>query len=150
MKTITRRDSVKGLAGLAALSQGARHVGGAQEGAIPPQGIGQHFRHVSYSDIGGRPDSVQVMLNRKHLYVGHMFSNGVTILDAADPRKLKPVGFSRAETLRGRITCRFQTICCCWPMGRISWPCSPTTTSAGTSRMRWPIVLPTVRNSARG
>ena len=33
------------------------------------------------------------MLNRRHLYVGHMFSNGVTILDAADPRKLKPVGF---------------------------------------------------------
>jgi len=33
------------------------------------------------------------MFNRRHLYVGHMFSNGVTILDAADPRKLKPVGF---------------------------------------------------------
>ncbi len=65
----------------------------AQESAIPPQGIGQHFRHLSYSDIGGRPDSVQVMLNRRHLYVGHMFSNGVTILDAADPRSLKPVGF---------------------------------------------------------
>jgi hypothetical protein len=90
---ITRRDSVKGLAGLAALSQGAGHMRAAPEGTIPPQGIGQHFRHLSYSDIGGRPDSVQVMLNRKHLYVGHMFSNGVTILDAADPRKIKPVGF---------------------------------------------------------
>ena len=33
------------------------------------------------------------MVNRRHLYVGHMFSNGVTILDAADPRRLKPVGF---------------------------------------------------------
>ena len=33
------------------------------------------------------------MLNRQHLYVGHMFSNGVTILNAADPRNLKPVGF---------------------------------------------------------
>ena len=65
----------------------------AQEGGIPPQGAGKGFRHLSYSDIGGRPDSVQVMLNRRHLYVGHMFSNGVTILDAADPRKLKPVGF---------------------------------------------------------
>ena len=28
----------------------------------------------------GRPDGVQVMYNRKHIYVGHMFSNGVTIL----------------------------------------------------------------------
>src|SRR4030095_12393702 len=36
---------------------------------------------------------VQVMFNRGHLYVGHMFSDGVTILDAADPRRLKPVGF---------------------------------------------------------
>ena len=33
------------------------------------------------------------MMNRRHLYVGHMFSNGLTILDAADPRRLKPVAF---------------------------------------------------------
>ena len=32
------------------------------------------------------------MVNRRHVYVGHMFSDGVTILDAADPRRLKPVG----------------------------------------------------------
>jgi hypothetical protein len=43
--------------------------------------------------MGGRPDSVQVMLHRRHLYVGHMFSNGVTILDASDPRRVRPVGF---------------------------------------------------------
>src|SRR5260370_18056920 len=42
--------------------------------------------------MGGRRDSVRVMLNRRHLYVGHMFSNGLTLLDAADPRNLKPVG----------------------------------------------------------
>ena len=36
------------------------------------------------------------MVNRGHLYVGHMFSDGVTILDAADPRQLKPVGFFTA------------------------------------------------------
>ena len=36
------------------------------------------------------------MVNRKHVYVGHMFSDGVTILDATDPRKLKPVGFFTA------------------------------------------------------
>jgi len=28
------------------------------------------------------------MSSRNHLYVGHMFSDGVTILDASDPRKL--------------------------------------------------------------
>jgi hypothetical protein len=63
---------------------------------IPPRGIGRRIRHLSYSDIGGRPDSVQIMMNRRHLYVGHMFSNGVTILDATDPRRLKPVGFFTA------------------------------------------------------
>ena len=36
------------------------------------------------------------MVNRGHVYVGHMFSDGVTILDAADPRHLKPVGFFTA------------------------------------------------------
>jgi hypothetical protein len=80
MKTITRREHMKGLLGLGALS-------------YLPQAVSHRIRHVSYSDIGGRPDSVQIMVNRRHLYVGHMFSNGVTILDASDPRRLKPVGF---------------------------------------------------------
>src|SRR5690242_7853644 len=99
MAAISRREYVKGLVGLAASAsiagpaEPAGPVRAAQETAIPPEGVGHRFRHLSYSDIGGRPDSVQVMFNRQHLYVGHMFSNGVTILDAADPRKLKPVGF---------------------------------------------------------
>src|SRR5258708_16650639 len=93
MTTMTRRDCVNGLLGLAALSYGPGQSGAAQESAIPPQGIGKRFRHLSYSDIGGRPDSVQVMLNRRHLYVGHMFTNGVTILNAADPRHPNPLAF---------------------------------------------------------
>jgi hypothetical protein len=79
-----------------ALSASAAQAPSARQTAerpIPPNGIGQRIRHISYSDIGGRPDSVQVMLNRRHLYVGHMFSNGVTILDASDPRRVRPVGF---------------------------------------------------------
>jgi hypothetical protein len=68
----------------------------ASEADIPPEGIGKGIKHVSYSDIGGRPDSVQVMFNRQHVYVGHMFSDGVTILDASDPRALKPVNFFTA------------------------------------------------------
>jgi len=63
---------------------------------VPPQGIGYRIEHISYSDQGGRPDGVQVMVNRRHVYVGHMFSDGVTILDATDPRSLKPVGFFTA------------------------------------------------------
>ena len=78
-----------GLLGTAALPRLAR----ADEPPIPPEGIGNRIRHLSYSDQGGRPDGVQVMLNRGHVYVGHMFSNGITVLDAADPRNLKPVLF---------------------------------------------------------
>jgi hypothetical protein len=92
---VTRREHLTALLGLAAAPAFAAETGREQrsERPVPPPGIGHRIRHVSYSDIGGRPDSVQVMLNRRHLYVGHMFSNGVTILDASDPRRVRPVGF---------------------------------------------------------
>ena len=95
--TITRRDHLKGLLALGAATLAPRATA-AVDAPVPPRGIGHRIRHISYSDQGGRPDGVQVMLNRGHIYVGHMFSDGVTILDAADPRKLKPVGFFTAGT----------------------------------------------------
>ena len=92
MTTSTRRDHLKTLLGVAAapLLQVGRPE---RDAAVPPQGIGRRIRHLSYSDIGGKADTVQIMLNRRHLYVGHMFSNGLTVLDASDPRRLRPVGF---------------------------------------------------------
>src|SRR5881296_127511 len=92
---MNRREHLKSLAGLAALSwlPAAQTARPAQNSPIPPEGVGHKIRHLAYSDIGGHPDSVQIMLNRRHLYVGHMFANGLTILDASDPRRLKPVGF---------------------------------------------------------
>src|SRR4051812_42635226 len=87
------------LAAAAAAAPSGAHVAyGAADPVVPPQGIGHRIRHISYSDQGGRPDGVQVMVNRKHVYVGHMFSDGVTILDATDPRRLKPAGFFTAGT----------------------------------------------------
>src|SRR2546427_1826800 len=91
--TMNRREHLKSLIGLAALPLLPQTARTAQNAPVPPEGIGHKIRHLAYSDIGGRPDSVQIMLNRRHLYVGHMFSNGLTILDASDPRRLKPVGF---------------------------------------------------------
>ena len=97
---MTRREHIKSLAGLAALGAPVVRLAGQAakppQAPIPPQGIGSRIRHLSYSDQGGRPDGVQVMVNRRHVYVGHMFNDGVTILDAADPRQLKPVGFFTA------------------------------------------------------
>lgn len=71
----------------------APYVARAADAPIPAEGIGKGIKHLSYSDQGGRPDGVQVMVNRGHLYVGHMFSGGITILDAANPRNLKPVNY---------------------------------------------------------
>jgi hypothetical protein len=87
---------MKGLLTLAAAAAAPAAAHGAADPIVPPQGLGHRIRHLSYSDQGGRPDGVQVMVNRGHVYVGHMFSDGVTILDATDPRKLKAVGFFTA------------------------------------------------------
>ena len=99
MMTMNRREWMLGLISLGASSCISNDAGDAPLRAIPPEGIGQGIRHLSYSDVGGRPDSVQVMFNRGHVYVGHMFSDGVTILDAQDPRQLRPVGFFTAGGL---------------------------------------------------
>src|SRR5882672_1426326 len=108
LTSMTRREYMKGLPGLAAAvgaPLGVRSAGQTGQSSpasqdsrtsIPWNGIGRRIRHVSYSDQGGRPDGVQIMVNRRHVYVGHMFNDGVTILDAADPRRLKPVGFFTA------------------------------------------------------
>jgi hypothetical protein len=100
MDDLSKRTHLKNLLGLAALSSlplaGVAATPTKADKPVPPQGIGHRIKHISYSDQGGRPDGVQVMVNRKHVYVGHMFSDGVTILDANDPRKLKPIGFFTA------------------------------------------------------
>ena len=96
MDDLSRRAHLKNLLGLTAMgclpSVGETATTPTNK-PVPFQGIGKGIRHISYSDQGGRPDGVQVMVNRKHVYVGHMFSDGVTIMDASDPRKLKPVHF---------------------------------------------------------
>ena len=96
MTIMNRREWMLGVLSLGASSCISGDIPTAEQRAIPAEGIGNRIRHVSYSDIGGRPDSVQVMFNRGHVYVGHMFSNGVTILEAEDPRQLRPVGFFTA------------------------------------------------------
>src|SRR6266513_37511 len=95
MHKVSRRAHLKGFLGMGALA-GMPRAAHAEDPPISPEGIGHRIKHLSYSDIGGRPDSVQIMSNRNHLYVGHMFGDGVTILDASDPRRLKPVSFFTA------------------------------------------------------
>ena len=54
-----------------------------------------NLRVIGYSDMGGRPDGVQVMLHAGHAYVGHMFSDGFSVLDVRDPRA--PLAYSMAN-----------------------------------------------------
>jgi len=48
---------------------------------------------VGHTDQGGRPDGVQVMVNKGHAYVANLFSAGVSVIDVRDPRDPKPVNF---------------------------------------------------------
>jgi hypothetical protein len=48
---------------------------------------------LGHTDQGGRPDGVQVMVANGHAYVGHMFSDGIAVIDVTDPHAPKPVNF---------------------------------------------------------
>src|SRR4051812_16197615 len=57
---------------------------------LPKPDYARNMRIVGYSDQGGRPDGVQVMVHRGHAYIGHMFSKGFSIVDVRDPKNPKP------------------------------------------------------------
>lgn len=90
---INRRLLLTGLVGSAALgapllwAETSPPMAGTATGGI---------KRLAYSDQGGRPDGVQAMYSRGHLFVGHMYSNGFTVLDVNDPRAPKPVKFVAA------------------------------------------------------
>ena len=41
----------------------------------------RNIRFLGRSDQGGRPDGVQIMVNRGYAYVGHMFADGFSVID---------------------------------------------------------------------
>jgi hypothetical protein len=53
----------------------------------------RNMRLLGYSDLAGHIDTVQVMVQRGHAYVGNIFSGGFSIVDVSDPRAPRPVGF---------------------------------------------------------
>jgi hypothetical protein len=56
----------------------------------------RNMRLVARCDQGGRMDGVQFMMNRSHGYIGHTFSDGVTVVDLRDPKNPRTVGFIAA------------------------------------------------------
>ena len=51
----------------------------------------RNVRFVGYSDLDGRPDAIALMRHGNYLYVGHLWSGGVSIVDIRDPKNLKVV-----------------------------------------------------------
>lgn len=47
------------------------------------------FEYLGYSDQGGRPDAVQIMLRDGYAYIGQ--PHGLGVLDVRNPRDMKPV-----------------------------------------------------------
>ncbi len=55
--------------------------------------MSDRFTFVGHTDIAGRSDGVQLMLHAGFAYIGHMFSDGVSVVDVRDPRAPVTVGF---------------------------------------------------------
>ena len=71
----------------------AHKRGSVAQAADPQGGYGDGFCFVGYSDQGGRPDGMQIMVQDGYAYIGQGFSGGVTVLDVRDPRNVTPVQF---------------------------------------------------------
>lgn len=63
---------------------------------LPKPDFARNLRLIGHSDQGGRPDGVQLMVNKGFAYIGHMFSKGFSVVDVRDPRDPKPVSYMPA------------------------------------------------------
>ncbi len=60
---------------------------------LPKPDFAKKMKLIGFSDQGGRPDGVQVMVNKGYAFVGHMFSKGFSVIDVRDPRNPMPVKY---------------------------------------------------------
>lgn len=51
---------------------------------------------IGQSDQGGRADGIQVMVENGFAYIGHLFSQGFSIVDVRDPRRPQAAGYVAA------------------------------------------------------
>ena len=63
---------------------------------LPKPDYAHKMKLIGHSDQGGRPDGVQLMVNKGHAFIGHMFSKGFSVVDCTDPRKPKTVNYIAA------------------------------------------------------
>ena len=63
---------------------------------LPKPDFVRNMRLIGHSDQGGRPDGVQLMINKGFAYIGHMFSKGFSVVDVRDPRNPTPASYVAA------------------------------------------------------
>ena len=62
----------------------------------PQPDYARNMRLVGHCDQGGRPDGVQIMVHRGYAYIGHMFSQGFSVIDVRDPKNPRAVNYLAA------------------------------------------------------
>lgn len=60
---------------------------------LPKPDYAHKMKLIGYSDVGGRADGVQLMVNKGFAFTGHMFSKGFSVIDVRNPRDPKPVNY---------------------------------------------------------
>ncbi len=60
---------------------------------LPEPDYAKNMKLIGHSDQGGRPDGVQLMVNKGFAFTGHMFSKGFSVIDVRDPRNPKPAAY---------------------------------------------------------
>jgi len=63
---------------------------------LPQPDYAYNLEIIGHTDQGGRPDGVQLMVNKGFAITGHMFSDGFSVIDVRDPRNPKPVHYEPA------------------------------------------------------
>lgn len=63
---------------------------------LPKADYAHRMKLIGHSDQGGKPDGVQLMVNKGHAFIGHMFSKGFSVVDCTDPRQPKSVAYIAA------------------------------------------------------
>ncbi len=72
----------------------------------------RNMRLIGHSDQGGRPDGVQLMVHRGFAYIGHMVSQGFSVVDVRDPTRPTTVNYIAAPPGTGTCISGRMTICC--------------------------------------
>ncbi|MEM9223218.1 MAG: hypothetical protein AAGB11_12560 [Pseudomonadota bacterium] len=63
---------------------------------LPNPEYSKNMTLIGHCDQGGRPDGVQLMVNKRFAITGHMFSKGFSVIDVHNPRNPRPVNYIEA------------------------------------------------------